>query len=61
VHEKVVGVYNGCRLVRLVFHLEKYTRGGQNDTYRKFWGAKELCMVAHPLGGSGGMPPQKNF
>jgi len=24
---------------------------------RKFWGAKGLCVAAHPVGGSGGVPP----
>jgi len=39
----------------------KIYKEGQNDTYQKFGGAKELCMAVHPVGGSGGIPPQKNF
>ena len=39
----------------------KIYKGGQNDTLRKFGGVKGLCVAAHPLGGSGGMPPQENF
>ena len=39
----------------------KIYKGGQNDTQRKFGGAKGLCAAGHPLGGSGGMPPQEIF
>ena len=46
---------------KTVFHLEKWMRGGKNNTYRKFWGAKGLCMAVLPVRGSGGMPLQEIF
>ena len=36
-------------------------KGGQNDSYRKFGGAKGLCAAGHPVGGFGGMPPPEIF
>ena len=36
-------------------------KGGQNNTLRKIGVAKGLCVAAHPVRGSGGMPPQKIF
>ena len=48
-----------------MFHLEKYTRGGKMIISENWGGGggggKGLCAAAHPVGGSGGMPPQKNF
>ena len=42
------------------FHLEKWTRGGgQNNTYRKFRGAKGLHATVHPSRGVWRHAPRK--
>ena len=48
-----------CILTRVSFRkMDK--GGGQNNTSRKFRGAKGLCVTARPLGWSGGMSSE-NF
>ena len=39
----------------------KMDKGGQNNTLRRFGGAKGLCVAAHPVGGCGGHAPPENF
>ena len=41
--------------------IQKNGQGGQNNTYGKNWGAKEVRATVRLLGGSGGMLPQKFF
>ena len=43
-----------------VFHSEKYTRGGKMILGENL-GGKGTVAAVHPLGRSGGMPPQKKF
>jgi len=39
----------------------KIDKGGQNNTLRKIGGAKGQCVAAHPVGGSGGIPPSRKM